>query len=102
MCEKDLQRLVTDALDLFRWKWAHFRPAQTSRGWRTPVSGPIGAGWPDLVAVRGVRVLFLELKAQAATVSPLQAAVHDVLHSAGLDVRVVRPADIDSLLEDLR
>jgi hypothetical protein len=46
---------------LHRWRVAHFRPALTRRGWRTAVQGD-GAGFPDLVCVRGGRVVVAELK----------------------------------------
>ena len=102
--EAELQQLVTDAAELLGWSWVHWRPAMTTRGWRTPGSGPLAAGFPDLMLTRGrdQRVLLLELKAAKGTVSALQATVHETLRSAGLDVRVVRPRDIDALLELLR
>ncbi len=43
--ERGWQRQVTDAAELFGWTWCHFRPAMTTKGWRTPVSGPLGAGF---------------------------------------------------------
>jgi hypothetical protein len=45
-------RQVLDLAKLRGWRTAHFRPAQTSRGWRTAVQGD-GAGFPDLVGRRG-------------------------------------------------
>jgi hypothetical protein len=77
------------------WLHAGFRPAQTAHGWRTPVTGELGAGWPDLtlVRVRDRRLLFVELKAETGEVSPAQHAVHATLRGAGLDVVVWRPSD---------
>jgi hypothetical protein len=46
---------------LHGWLRAHFRPAMTSRGWRTAVQGD-GVGWPDLVLVRGGVMIAAELK----------------------------------------
>lgn len=43
------------------WRTAHFRPGRTERGWRTAVSGD-GKGFPDLVMLRGARVVVAELK----------------------------------------
>lgn len=104
MSEADLQRLVTDAAAVLGWTWLHVRAGRTARGWAVPVSGPLGAGWPDLVLVRprDGRLLFLELKAASGRTTPAQDAVHATLRAAGLDVRVVRPADLDGLLEALR
>ena len=101
MREADVQRLITDAAELYGWQWVHFRPAQTSKGWRTPVSGPLGIGWPDLVLVRerDHRVLLVEVKGASGRVRPEQDAVHTVLRRSGLDVRVVSPADLDTFLE---
>jgi len=77
MTEADLQRLVTDMATILGWSYVHFRPAQTKRGWRTPVEGPLGAGWPDLVLlrVRDRRLIFAELKREGGTLSADQAAV---------------------------
>lgn len=78
LSEADFMRQVTELAELLGWGWAHFRPAQTAKGWRTPVSGPLGAGWPDLVLVREKdrRLIFAELKADKGRVSPVQ---NDVL-----------------------
>ena len=42
---------------------AHFRPPRTVHGWRTAVAAD-GAGFPDLVMVRGSRLLAAELKSE--------------------------------------
>jgi hypothetical protein len=60
--EGEFERTVVDTLRLFHWRFVHFRPARTNRGWRTPLSGHVG--FPDLFAVRGDRILFIELKAE--------------------------------------
>ena len=44
MTEREFQQQVTDLAELYGWAWAHFRPAQPTKGWRTPVSGPLGKG----------------------------------------------------------
>ena len=48
---------------IYHWLVAHFRPAKTAKGWRTPVSAD-GRGFPDLVMVhhRWNRMLCAELK----------------------------------------
>ena len=99
--ERDWQRQVTDAAELFGWSWAHFRPAQTSKGWRTPVSGPLGAGFPDLILARADRLLFAELKAEGARLRPEQVGVLDVLRQAA-ECHVWRPSDLPHVLEILR
>jgi hypothetical protein len=99
--ERDWQRQVTDAAELFGWQWAHFRPARTDRGWRTPVSGPLGAGFPDLILAREGRLIFAELKAEGARLRPEQREVLDVLRQSA-ECHVWRPSDLPALLEALR
>ena len=42
---------ILDLAKICGWRRAHFRPAQTGRGWRTAVSAD-GKGFPDLLLVR--------------------------------------------------
>ena len=105
MTEADLQAVVTDALEALGWEWVHIRAGMTAAGqWRTPVSGPLGKGWPDVLAVRqrDRRLVLLELKSDAGRLSDAQTRIHAVLRAAGLDVRVVRPGGLDELLEAIR
>ena len=104
MTEADFLRNVLELAALLGWHTLHMRPAQTAHGWRTPVQGSLGAGWPDLtlVRVRDQRLIFAELKSDKGKLSPRQIEVHDILRAAGLDVRVWRPADFDTIAEILR
>lgn len=99
--ERDWLRQVTELAELLGWSWAHFRPARTEHGWRTPVSGPLGAGFPDLVLVRGRRLILAELKAQDGRLSPDQRNVLDLLRGAA-EVHVWRPADLPLVADLLR
>lgn len=80
--------------------WLHvgFRAAQTTRGWRTPVTGELGKGWVDLVLVHPgrKRLLFRELKRDGMAPDVDQIGVLETLRIAGLDAAVWRPADLDS------
>lgn len=98
------QSTVTDLATLCGWRWAHFRPARTKDGWRTPVSGTLGRGFPDLVLARerDGRLLFVELKSDAGRVSAEQRAVHATLRAAGAEVHMWRPRDLDRVREVLR
>jgi hypothetical protein len=82
---------------IYGWEWVHFRPAQTSRGWRTPVQGPLGKGWPDLEMVRerDSGHIYVELKTEVGRLSPEQREVHRVLGRIH-EVYVWRPADLDN------
>lgn len=72
LSEAELQRHVIALARTLGWRVAHFRPGKTQRGnWVTPVQGD-GAGFPDLIAVRGPRLLVAELKAQYRKPSPEQ------------------------------
>jgi hypothetical protein len=117
LTEADFQRQVLDLLAVFGWqRWVHFRPAQTSRGWRTPFTGH--PGFPDIVAVRPVsrqagafpdgaggawRMVALELKAgrnkptidQVDWIASLDAV-------PGVEARIMYPEQLDELVELLR
>lgn len=95
--EAEFQRQVVDLAVLYGWSWGHFRPAKTARGWRVPVSGPLGPGWPDLVLVRDDRLIFAELKRDARSKpSPDQGFVLQLLGAAA-ETYLWRPDDIDDI-----
>lgn len=85
---------------LHRWRVAHFRPARTTRGWRTAVSGD-GAGFPDLVLVRGGVILVVELKVGRNTTTADQDAWLAAFRAAGVQAFVWRPADWDAIVATL-
>jgi hypothetical protein len=106
--ESQFLGLVTDAAELYGWRWAHFRPARTAHGWRTPVSGPLGAGWPDLVMTRDRdgRMILAELKVPGGVVSDTQTEVLVYLARVAkvhgwLTVAVWRPADFEAIVAAL-
>lgn len=101
MSERDLQRGVIDMAHLFGWKVAHFRPAKTSKGWRTPVEAD-GAGWPDLILTRGERIIAAELKAGRNKTTQQQDDWLSHLAATGVETYVWTPDDLDSILEVLR
>ena len=108
--------------ELFGWEHVGFRPAMTSKGWRTPGTGSMAKGWPDLVLVRerDRRLIFAELKGEDGRLSDEQYRVLDVLRSlaspmladraiAGveiavprIEVHIWRPSDFDRIVEILR
>lgn len=95
----DLQRQITDLAAMYGWTWVHFRAARTERGWRVPVEGPLGKGWPDLVLVSPMRrrTLAVEVKRELGDdPSPDQTYVHTMLKEAGWAVRVWRPSDMST------
>lgn len=98
--EAEFQRAVCEALTILNWRWCHFRPARSKRGWRTAISGH--AGFPDLVAVRRDRVLFVELKSERGRLSEAQVEWLEKLTAAGFEAAVWRPSDWPAIEEVLR
>jgi len=83
---------------MYGWLHVGFRAAQTEHGWRTPTTGELGKGWPDLVLVHPVqrRVLFRELKSADGMLSEAQVWVLRMLQEAKADAGWWTPADLDS------
>jgi hypothetical protein len=101
LSEAQWQQRVADLADVRGWLWMHLRPARTTQGWRTPISGPLGAGWPDLLLCRGPRLVALELKSARGRVTPQQEAVLAALAAAGVETHVARPSEWDTVQEVL-
>jgi hypothetical protein len=68
--------------------------------WRTPTFGPLGKGWPDLVLIRGDRMIMAELKSQKGVLTSEQKEVHLQLMDI-CRVYVWRPSDFNLILEVL-
>lgn len=98
--ESGFTRAVLELAKLHGWRSAHFRPAMTAKGWRTPVQGD-GAGFPDLVLVRGCRLIFAELKSATGKVKPEQTEWLLRLGGAGAEVFIWRPKDWAEITEKL-
>lgn len=95
MTESELQAAVIELARLLGYLVAHFRPAQTERGWRTAVQGD-GKGFPDLVLAGRGRVLFVELKGAAGKLSDEQVGWLGLLKLSGAETFVWRPRDWSS------
>ena len=116
MKEIDFQRMIvsTEAKHpglavIFGWEHVHFRPLQTKYGWRTPGSGSMAEGWPDLTLVRPKdgRLIYAELKGDGGKVSPEQERVLELLRAAAafnplMEVYVWWPKDLDEIAKILR
>lgn len=118
MREDAFQDSVVQLAQLHGWRVAHFRPAQTAQGWRTPVSAD-GLGFPDLVMVRAPEFVVAELKGERGRVGVDQEAwlaelrVVAAAFAAGgqivtpkgppaFDVYVWRPSDWPAIEERLK
>jgi VRR-NUC domain-containing protein len=91
LTEQQLQNAVIDLARQLGWKVAHFRPAQTKHGWRTPVQAD-GRGFPDLILARD-RLIAAELKTDTGRLTDHQEAWLTTLEHAGVTTAVWRPAD---------
>lgn len=97
--EAAFQSSVIEFAQMHGWKMAHFRPAMTSKGWRTPVTAD-GRGFPDLVLVRD-RVVFAELKGTDGRLRPEQRDWLDALSAAGCEAYLWSPNDWDAIHDAL-
>ena len=103
-CEDHFQQQVIALARLRGWRVAHFRPAQTAKGWRTPVAAD-GKGFPDLLMVRARtgQIVAMELKGRRGQLTPEQKVwLEDFATVPGAVSRCYRPADwpvIEALLK---
>jgi len=90
--ERDLQETLVAAARYLGWASYHTYDSRRSQ-----------AGFPDLTLVRDGRLVFLELKTEKGRLRPEQQTWLDALAEVpGVVARVVRPADLDDVLDWLR
>jgi len=108
--EEQFSQQVEDLLNIGGWRWCHFRPAQTEKGWRTALSGH--KGFPDYIATRDSRLLIFELKSVRGKLSPDQEAWLESLRGCRraylrsgetlfFEVYLWRPKDFDEIVQIL-
>lgn len=95
--EDQLLQTVTEALTFLGWRWTHHRRSDKALLMGSP-------GVPDIIAVRGGRVKFIELKAEKGELTLDQWAWLHASEPKSWHVswHVWRPSDIDRALEELR
>jgi hypothetical protein len=91
---EEITPAVLQLLKLYGWRAAHSRPALTSRGWRTALSGD--PGFPDVIAVRRERCIAIECKGRDNKPTAEQQAWLDALAAAGIETFVLRPGDLEA------
>lgn len=103
LLEAQFQAQVEQLATMHGWAWMHMDKALNDRGrWRTPVRGGLGPGFPDLLLVKGERIIFAELKRQGSKPTGLQDEVLTTLSQVKCaEVYVWRPADWPLILECL-
>jgi len=102
LSEKDFQQQIIDLAHIYGWRIAHFRHAWSQDGRRcmTPVQAD-GKGWPDLVMVKGKRVIIAEVKSDTGKPTPEQQEWLDALRQARMEVFLWRPKDWDTIQETI-
>ena len=99
--EASFQRTVIEMARYLGWRVHHGRPGRTTAGWRTPVSGDVG--FPDLVLLRGGRLIFAELKTERGRLSVGQKAWLLALGGVEwVEVQLWRPSDMGRIELALR
>lgn len=88
MSEKELQGACLEALSWQGWFVYHTYDSRRSQ-----------RGFPDVVAVKGSRLLFVEFKSEKGKVRPEQVEWLDALAYAHDDVYLVRPSLYDAFLQ---
>jgi len=103
--EGDFSSQIEDLLKLFGYRWTHFRPAWSAKGYRTPIKGD--KGFPDYVAVKNGRCLFIELKSDSGQLTTDQVEWGRELkaiaqNSLGVEYYLWRPSQFNEALECLK
>lgn len=101
LSEKQWQRQVIEYARLRGWRLYHHRPALNQSGrWSTALTGD--AGLPDLILVRGGRLVFAELKTDSGRVSQEQEQWLAALTACSCEVYLWRPRDWQEVVEVLK
>jgi hypothetical protein len=107
LSEAQFQNTVVEAARLLGWT-VHFVPDALYRRSFTNKRTRFNAldlgdrGFPDLLMVKGSRILYRELKVGRNKLSDHQQAWRDRLLAAGADWQEWRPEQMDDILADLQ
>ena len=98
--EDQFQTIVIELLHLHGWRVAHFRKVRIQRKdgsvyWQTPVAAD-GKGFLDLEAIRGRRLLKIELKVNSS-LSAEQKQWIKCYEEAGIECYVWKPKDWETI-----
>lgn len=98
MTEAQFQKRITDAATLYGWRWYHAPDnVPTARGKRQKIV----RGFPDLVLVRGERLILAEVKTRTGKISPAQHEWLADLADTPVESYLWRPADWAEILSIL-
>lgn len=98
--EKEYQKKVVEAAELYGWKWAHFSDSTKQVRGRGFVGDTGAAGFPDLALVHP-RYGFacLEIKKELGDLRPKQGPWLDALLDGGVPAAVSRPSTFEQTCE---
>lgn len=100
LTEHAWQKQVEGWLDLFGWWWMHV-PSNVvvCPRCRTKVYRGIAKGFPDLLAIKPPRMLWIELKRESGQLKPEQKTVGAMLRECGQVFVHARPRDRQQLFD---
>ncbi len=99
MTGAQLMDAIVDLARLMGYRAAHFAPARTDKGWRTPCRYD-AKGWPDLVLVGRGGILYVEVKGDGDVLSMEQHDWLDALAEARAEWHVWTSKDwLDGTVE---
>jgi|SRR5215831_11530647 len=90
LSEQEWFEQVRSLLDLYGWRWQHQYDSRRSN-----------AGFPDIVAIKGSRLVVLELKAERGRVTAEQRAWLADFAAVGAETAVLRPSSRAELARSL-
>lgn len=100
LTEAHYERLLTTLLELDGWLVLKTDAGVLSKLAREAIRSDIPPGFPDLIAMRPDRVVFIEMKTPGNRLSPIQRIFHALLAERGFAVYVVYGADYSELARD--
>lgn len=98
--EEHYETLLRRLLEYEGWLTLKTDAGAASRVAQKSLKSDIPSGFPDLLAVRPNRAVFIEVKTPSGRVGPLQRNFHTMLTEMGFEVYVVWGDDHTELLEN--
>ena len=98
MTEAEWQKQVLKSAHTLGWQSMHI--GRTGKHQAVGAKGTLGTGWPDLVLVKGGRIIFAELKGPDGVTTPEQKQVLSLLSNVG-ECHIWRPSDFGLVLDTL-
>jgi hypothetical protein len=96
--ESEWQKQVLKSAHTLGWQSMHI--GRTGKHQAVGAKGTMGTGWPDLVLVKGGRIIFAELKSATGGINAEQRTVLMALQNVG-EVHIWRPQDFGQVLDTL-